>query len=73
MYLAGNKTKGVELIAKAVKNGAFLDLNNASMQLLYDDPAFSPIRFRHESQQWEHSRCRYSYYPYPVEAISAIS
>ena len=50
-YLAGERKKGLELIAKAVGNGLYVPPNAAYLQTLYDDPGFAPIRATQEARQ----------------------
>jgi len=42
-YLAGEREKGLALIAKAAEDGYFILPNEAYLQALYDDPGFAPI------------------------------
>ena len=42
---------GLALIAKAVESGTFIPQSEAYLQVLYDDPAFAPIRARQEARQ----------------------
>ena len=50
-YLAGERERGLALIAKAVEDGYFIPPNEGYLQALYDDPAFVPIRTRQEARQ----------------------
>ena len=50
-YLAGERGKGLALIAKGVENGDFIPQREAYLQVLYDDPGFAPIRARQEARQ----------------------
>ncbi len=42
-FLAGEREKGLALIAKAAEDGYFILPNEAYLQTLYDDPDFAPI------------------------------
>ncbi len=50
-YLAGEREKGLALIAKAAEDGFFILPSEAYLQVLYDDPGFAPIRASQESRQ----------------------
>jgi len=50
-YLAGEREKGLALIAKAAEDGHFTPLGLAYLQVLYDDPGFAPIRASQEARQ----------------------
>jgi TolB-like protein/Tfp pilus assembly protein PilF len=50
-YLAGERKKGLELIAKGAEDGYFILPNESCLQVLYDDPGFAPIRARQEARQ----------------------
>jgi hypothetical protein len=50
-FLAGERKSGLALIAKAVEEGFFVPLSEASLQALYDDPGFAPIRASQEARQ----------------------
>jgi hypothetical protein len=50
-YLAGERKKGLELIAKGAEDGYFILPNESYLQVLYDDPGFAPIRARQEARQ----------------------
>jgi len=50
-YLAGDRDKGLQLIAKAVEGGVFFEMSDAYLQALYDDPGFAPIRTMQEARQ----------------------
>ncbi len=50
-YLAGEREKGLALIAKGAENGRFILPNEAYLQVLYDDPGFAPIRAAQEARQ----------------------
>jgi len=50
-YIAGEKEKGLELIARAVADGFFIMPNEAYLQELYDDPGFAAIRDIQESRR----------------------
>jgi len=50
-YLAGEREKGLMLIAKAVEDGYFIPQSEAYLQTLYDDPGFDPIRARQAARQ----------------------
>ena len=50
-YLAGEREKGLVLIAKAVNDGYFIPQREAYLQTLYDDPGFTQIRATQEARQ----------------------
>lgn len=50
-YLAGERDKGLALIAKAAEDGYFILPSEAYLQALYDDPGFAPIRANQEARQ----------------------
>ena len=50
-YLAGEREKGLALIAKAVEDGHFIPPNEAYLQTLYDDPGFALILEGQEARQ----------------------
>jgi len=50
-YLAGEREKGLALIAKAVEDGYFILPKEAYLQTLYDDPGFAPILASQEARQ----------------------
>jgi hypothetical protein len=50
-YLAGERGKGLALIARAVEDGYFILPNEAYLQTLYDDPGYAPIRAAQEARQ----------------------
>ena len=50
-YLAGERDRGLALIAKAAEDGYFILPNEAYLQTLYDDPSFAPIRAGQEARQ----------------------
>ena len=50
-YLAGERQKGLRLLAKAVEKGSFISQKKAYLQALYDDPGFAPIRAMQEDRQ----------------------
>ncbi len=50
-YLAGERERGLALIAKAVENGYFIRPNEGYLRALYDDPGFAPIRARQDARQ----------------------
>ena len=50
-FLAGDRERGLELIAKAGAGGMFTWQGEAYLKVLYDDPAFAPIRASHEARQ----------------------
>ncbi|MGB5717982.1 MAG: hypothetical protein WBN81_12910, partial [Gammaproteobacteria bacterium] len=50
-YLAGERERGLALIAKAADGGFFILPNEAYLQTLYDDPGFAPIIARQEARQ----------------------
>lgn len=52
-FFSGQKTRGLALIARAVENGVFILPAEAYMEILYDEPAFAPIRVRQEQRQAE--------------------
>ena len=50
-YLAGERERGLALIAKVAEDGYFIVPNEAYLQALYDDPGFAPIRASQEARQ----------------------
>ncbi len=50
-YLAGEREKGLALIAKGADDGYFIPQREAYLQALYDDPGFAPIRAMQEARQ----------------------
>ena len=42
---------GLTLIANALEDGTFIPQSEAYLRVLYDDPAFAPIRARQEARQ----------------------
>ncbi len=50
-YLAGERTRGLALIAKAVEQGDINPPKRAYLQTLYDDPGYAPILARQEARQ----------------------
>ncbi len=50
-YLAGERERGLTLIAKGAEDGYFIWQKEAYLQTLYDDPGFSPIRASQEARQ----------------------
>jgi TolB-like protein/Flp pilus assembly protein TadD len=50
-YLAGEREKGLALIARAAEDGYFILPGEAYLQTLYDDPGFAPIREAQEARQ----------------------
>jgi len=50
-YLAGERERGLALIAKGQEEGYFIPPNEAYLQTLYDDPGFAPIIVRQEARQ----------------------
>jgi len=50
-YLAGERERGLALIAKAVEDGYFIQPNEGYLLALYNDPGFTPIRARQEARQ----------------------
>ena len=50
-YLAGDRERGLTLIAKAAQDGVFIMPREAYLQVLYDDPGFAPIRASQEARQ----------------------
>jgi TolB-like protein len=50
-YLAGERERGLALIAKGLEDGYFIPPREAYLQVLYDDPGFAPIRASQEARQ----------------------
>ena len=50
-YLAGERERGLTLIAQGAEDGYFIWQKVAYLQTLYDDPGFAPIRVRQEARQ----------------------
>jgi hypothetical protein len=50
-YLAGDREKGLVLIAKGTEEGFIIPQKVAYLQALYDDPGFAPIRASQEAQR----------------------
>ncbi len=50
-YLAGDRERGLALIAKGLEDGYFIPPREAYLQALYDDPGFAPIRASQEARQ----------------------
>jgi TolB-like protein/Tfp pilus assembly protein PilF len=50
-YLAGERERGLALIAKGQEDGYFIPPKLAYLQALYDDPGFAPIRASQEARQ----------------------
>jgi len=50
-YLAGERDKGLALIAKGAEDGRFVHPNEAYLQVLYDDPGFAAIRTSQMARQ----------------------
>jgi len=50
-YLAGERDRGLALIAKASKDGYFIWPKVAYLQTLYDDPGFAPILASQKARQ----------------------
>jgi len=50
-YLAGERERGLALIAKGLEDGYFISSKEAYLQVLYDDPGFAPIRASQEARQ----------------------
>jgi len=50
-YLAGERERGLALIAKGLEDGYFISPREAYLQVLYDDPGFAPIRASQEARQ----------------------
>jgi hypothetical protein len=50
-FLAGERKKGLELIARGVEDGYFIMPNEAYLQTLYDDSGFAPILAIQEARQ----------------------
>jgi hypothetical protein len=51
VFLAGERDKGLALIAKAAEDGYFILPKEAYLQTLYDDPGFAPILASQEARQ----------------------
>ena len=50
-YLAGERERGLALIAKGLEDGYFIPPKEAYLQVLYDDPGFAPIHASQEARQ----------------------
>ena len=50
-YLAGERDRGLALIAKGVDDGQFIPPNEAYLRVLYDDPGFAPILAKQVARQ----------------------
>jgi tetratricopeptide (TPR) repeat protein len=50
-YLAGERERGLALIARGAKDGYFIWQKEAYLQTLYDDPGFAHIRTSQETRQ----------------------
>ena len=50
-YLAGEREKGLALIARAAEDGYFILPGEAYLQVLYDDPGFAPILAAQKARQ----------------------
>ncbi len=50
-YLAGERERGLALIAKAAEDGFIVLPREAYLKVLYDDPGFAPIRESQEARQ----------------------
>jgi tetratricopeptide (TPR) repeat protein len=50
-YLAGERERGLALIAKGVDDGQFIPPNEAYLRVLYDDPGFAPILAKQVARQ----------------------
>jgi len=50
-YLAGERERGLALIAKGLEDGYFIPPREAYLQVLYDDPGFAPIEASQEARQ----------------------
>jgi hypothetical protein len=50
-FMAGERKKGLELIAMGVEDGYFIMPNEAYLRTLYNDPGFAPIRAKQEARQ----------------------
>ncbi len=50
-YLAGERERGLTLIANGAEDGFFIMQSEAYLQSLYDDPGFAPIRAGQEARQ----------------------
>ena len=50
-YLAGERERGLALMAKAAEDGYFIPQSQAYLHTLYDDPGFAPIRATQEALQ----------------------
>ena len=51
LAIAGEREKGLALIAKAADDGYFIRPNEAYLQTLYDNPGFAPILASQEARQ----------------------
>ncbi len=50
-YLAGERERGLALIAKGVEDGFFIPPSESYLQMLYDDPGFAAVRASQEARQ----------------------
>ena len=50
-YLAGERERGLQLIAKGADDGYFIPPSEAYLQVLFDDPGFAPIRKSQEARR----------------------
>ncbi len=50
-FLAGDRERGLALIAKGAEDGYFIPQSEAYLQTLYDNPGFAPIRAGQEARQ----------------------
>jgi tetratricopeptide (TPR) repeat protein len=50
-YLAGERERGLALIAKGLEDGYFIPPKEAYLQVLYDDPGFAPIKASQGARQ----------------------
>ncbi|MCH9027283.1 MAG: tetratricopeptide repeat protein [Proteobacteria bacterium] len=50
-YLAGERERGLALIANGLEDGYFIRSNEAYLKVLYDDPGFAPILASQEARQ----------------------
>jgi len=50
-YLTGERQNGLNLLATAVQDGAFILPNEAYLQMLHEDPNFAAIRARQKERQ----------------------
>jgi TolB-like protein/class 3 adenylate cyclase/tetratricopeptide (TPR) repeat protein len=50
-YMSGERESGLALIAKSVEDGWFIRPREAYLQVLYDDPGFTPIHAAQEARR----------------------